>query len=149
MNIMIPIPVSKSLPEIKEGELFGPCVIVRYINEKVSPDYSALAFAYCDLSGRWQDAEPHPEPYWIDEKTRITAEKLFFPTGANTVVEWYKEVELESLFPDSDKSYDCAKAAAENKINGIFLHQEGQTFFKNYLIRKINGNGNGNGKNHT
>lgn len=128
MKILIPVPVSKSLPEIKEGEPFSGCVIVRYTNKHVTPDYSALAFAFCDKSGRWEDATPEQR-----EK---------FECG-NTVIEWYKEVEIESLFPDKDTSYDYARNAAENKINGIVLHQEGQSAFKNHLLRKLNGNGNG------
>ncbi len=129
-KILIPIAVSKALPEIPEGELSSACVIVRYTNKHVSDDYTGMSVAYCDHDGRWEDAYPEQR-----EK---------FDGRTNTVVEWYKEVELESLFPDKDQSYDCAKNAAENKINGIFLHQEGQTYFKNFILKKLNGNGNNN-----
>ena len=126
MNILVPIAVSKKLPEIQEGELFTPCVIVRYVNKKVSEDYSALSFAYCDESGRWEDAQPEQR-----EK---------FNTGGNEVVEWYKEVELESLFPDDAQAECASKNASDNRINMMMMHQEGQNFFKNHLLKKINGN---------
>jgi hypothetical protein len=125
-KILIPIPVNKRLPEIKAGESFSGCVIVRFINKKVSDDFSALTFAYCDSSGKWEDAMPKNEKFI-----------RFKPEGAHEVVEWYQETELESLFPDKDISYNVANNASENRINGTMLHQEGQTFVQNHILKEI------------
>lgn len=122
-KILIPILVTKRLPEIKEGEPFSGAVIVRYVNPKVSPEFSALLFAYCDQSGRWDCAVPD--------------NPLEFSESRNKVIEWYEEIELESLFPDSDISYNVAENASGKRINGTVLHQEGQNFFKNHLLKQL------------
>jgi|WetSurMetagenome_2_1015567.scaffolds.fasta_scaffold60270_2 hypothetical protein len=124
MKILIPVPVEKRLPEIKEGELFSATVLVHYTNPKVDPKWNALHFAYCDASGRWEDAMPC-------EKMKI------FGNDSNKVIEWFEEREAESLFPDADKSYLIAKNATNDSIPGIAIHQEGQNFNKNYFLREL------------
>jgi hypothetical protein len=126
MKILIPIPVERRLPAIPEGELFSPCVLVRFINKTIGEDYSAQSFAYCDAAGKWEEAEP--------EGALLP---FTFSPDRNKVVEWYEEKELESLFPDDNTSYNVAQSASGDRIRGITLHQEGQTFLKNHLLRQL------------
>jgi hypothetical protein len=123
MKILIPIPVERRLPAFEEGQLFSNAVIVRYINKKVAPDFSAQAFAFCDKSGRWQDATPEDHIQ-------------FKPEGSNEVVEWYEEIEFNTLFPDDETSYRVATNAGNGIIWKTAIHQEGQDFVKNYALRQ-------------
>lgn len=123
MNILIPIPVERRLPKFEEGQPFSNAVLVRFINKGVAPDFSAQAFAYCDKSGRWQDATP---------------EDLiqFKPEGSCEVVEWYEERPFGSLLPDDETSYRVAQNAGNGIIWKTAIHQEGQDYVKNYAIRQ-------------
>jgi hypothetical protein len=123
-KILIPIPVERRLPQFEEGQPFSNTVIVRYINKRTAPDFSALAFAYCDKLGGWYDASP---------------ESLieFKPEGSNEVVEWYEEKDLEELFPDDETSYRTAQNAGNGIIWKNAIHQEGQDFVKNFVRRQL------------
>lgn len=127
MKIFIPVSVTKRLPEIPDGEFAGPCVIVRYVNKNVSESFNALAFAYCDRAGRWEDAMPK----------EIGKSVQFAPYSNNEVIEWFDEVELESLFPEKEHSSFVANNASNGRINGAILHQEGQDFIKNFIVKQI------------
>jgi hypothetical protein len=50
---------------------------------------------------------------------------------------WFKATDLESLFPDNDLSYNVADSASQGRIAGITMHQEGQNFFKNHILRQL------------
>jgi hypothetical protein len=123
-KILVPVPVSKRLPEIKDAGLSGT-VIVRYVNEKVSKEFSGMAFAYRDESGRWEESDKPDKPI------------LFEPQGSNKVIEWFEEKELESLFPDEDKAHNVAESASQGWLANKTCHLEGQIFFKNYILREL------------
>ena len=130
MKILVPIPVDKRLPEFPtpvypESGQFSKCVIVLYVNKKVSETWSATTFAYCDKSGRWEYGLPPGNVIEFSERS------------GNKVVEWYDEIELESLFPDDDLANKVATNASDNRIHGTLLHQEGQAFFKNHLLKNL------------
>jgi hypothetical protein len=67
----------------------------------------------------------------------VSHEGVWVNKEKKRVVEWYEEIEMESLFPDDEKSYNVAIAASGDRINGTMLHQEGQNFFKNHILRKL------------
>lgn len=123
-KILRPLLVSKRLPEIKEFDIFSSTVLVRFISPKIGPQFNGNCFAYCDKKGQWEDADVINK-YEFNEETKTI------------VVEWYEEIQIESLFPDDDKSYNVAKNASGNRIAGISLHQEGQTFFKTHLLKEL------------
>jgi hypothetical protein len=123
MKILRPVLVEKRLPAIEKNDFLSPTVLIRFVNPDLGPNWSCQCFAYCDSSGRWEDAEPF--------------NKYKFDNGITKVVEWYEEIEIESLFPDTDNSYNVAKAAADNRIAGITLHQEGQDFLKNHILKQL------------
>lgn len=127
MKILVPVPATKRLPEIPENEFFGPCVIVRYVNPTVSEQFNALAFAYPDQEGRWEDAMPKE----IGKSIR------FHPFSNNMVVEWYEEIEAEAMFPDKDTAYNVAENASGKRIHGTMMHQEGQDYIKNFILKKL------------
>jgi hypothetical protein len=125
MKILIPVPVAKRLPNIKEGELFSPSVIITFYKASLGMEYQVKAFAYCDPYKDWYDATP-------DEKY------IFSRIGGNIVLEWYEEVEVDSLFPDDNKAYAVAEAASNGKFDRTTFHQEGQTYLKNYFLKALN-----------
>lgn len=59
------------------------------------------------------------------------------PNNNLKITYWYEEIEIESLFPSDEKSYNVASAASGDRINGTMLHQEGQSFLKNHILRKL------------
>lgn len=127
MNILIPVDPDRRLPALikdPDGFLeFSGTVVVKYVNPKLSPDFSALSFAYYNHRDKcWENALP---------------EDFGFKNKNNKIVEWYEEAELESLLPDDDTSYRAASAAGNGSSFKIFLHQEGQTFLKNHLLKSI------------
>ncbi len=125
-KILIPIPVERRLPAFEENQPFSNAVIVRYINKGVAPDFSAQCFAFCDKSGKWDSADPY------------AAEGILFkPEGSNEVIEWYEEIEFNSLFPDDETSYRTAQNAGNGIIWKNAIHQEGQDFVKNYARRQL------------
>lgn len=53
------------------------------------------------------------------------------------IVQWYEQIELESLLPDEDTGYKTAEAASNNQIIKTMFHQEGQSYIRNYLIKML------------
>jgi len=127
MKILRPVPVEKRLPAIEPEELFSPAVIVDYdTNTSVVADIHK-AFAYCDKNGHWHDAMAFEADILIN----------FFPYGKCQVIQWYEEIEIESLFPDDKSSSTAAVNASGKSFAKTLSHQEGQTYFQNYLLKKL------------
>jgi len=129
MKILVPIPAEKRLPGIANNNVLNLSspVIVRYVNPNISESFSALTFAYYD----------HDDKYWQNTLTIVKNDDHSLENKDNKVIEWYEEIELESLFPDDEKSYNAAKAATNGSSFKTFIHQEGQSFFKNHIIRTL------------
>lgn len=128
MNILLPIDPAISKPNKASAKLcYSERIVVKYSDEELNENF---ALAYYDYATeRW---------YLFNmDGTRISNPKNFYTNRLLKVIEWYKEVQLESLFPDDDTSYNAAKAAGNETSYKTFLHQEGQSFFKNSLLRAI------------
>lgn len=106
-KILRPVPVDKRLPEIPKGELASAVVLIIYSNES-----APSTFSFVDHSGKWLNPE-------------------------KTVTHWYEEIEIESLFPDDEKAYRVASTAGNGTIYKTALHQEGQDFVKNHILREL------------
>lgn len=128
-KILIPVDPSIRKPVIIKDILLcvkrrvSGIVIVRYINKIVSESFSELSLAYFD----------YEDNIW----RRDILGDSFFQDKNNQVTKWYEEIEIESLFPDEDLSYHVAQAAANNHMERTIIHQEGQSFFKNYIIKQL------------
>jgi hypothetical protein len=114
MKILRPVPASKRQPVIKQGDFTSDWFWVRF---KMDDGSWLRMLAYCDIEGNWSDDCTN---YFSD-----------------TAIEWYEEIEIESLFPDEDKSYKAAQSAADGLFHKTIMHQEGQTYFKNYLLKEL------------
>jgi hypothetical protein len=125
--ILRPVDPAKRLPQqitdnpmMKGVNASGP-VLVTYVNGSISERFSAQILAY----------------YMHDHKRWIGASDNIFDNKNNVVREWFEEITIESLFPDDDMAYNVASNAAGGTIYKIGLHQEGQTFFKNQLLKNL------------
>lgn len=97
-------------------------VIVRYRNKKSPGSFSSLTLAYFN----------HTEQVWEN----ATGDS-FFKDPCYQVIEWFEEIEIESLFPNDHDSYLAAAAACKSKFPQTSYHQEGQAYSQNYLLRKL------------
>jgi hypothetical protein len=73
--------------------------------------------------------------YYSDVNDWVDSYKV--PLLSNSVVSWFEEVEIESLFPDEETGYKAAENASNKQIQKSFMHMEGQTYFKNYLLKQL------------
>jgi hypothetical protein len=130
MNIILrPVDPAKRLPDtiidnLIEGLKTSEPVLVTYVNGSISERFAARTIAcFVYDESRWRDVMPGEEDVFRNENYRVK--------------EWFEEVTIESLFPDDDLAYHAARSAGNNLIYKIELHQEGQTFFKNHLLKNL------------
>ena len=128
--ILRPVDSAKRLPgpiadnPWMEGLKASEPVIVTYVNGSISERFAGRTIAcYVYDESRWREIMPIGEDVFRDEN--------------NCVKEWFEEVTIESLFPDDDLAYHAARSAGNGLIYKIELHQEGQTFFKNHLLKNL------------
>ena len=108
-KVLRPVQVNRRLPKP------GIPVLLQYqISGLVE---QSLIYGHCDSTGDW-DLYVHPQ-------------------SDKTVVAWYEEIEIESLFPDDDKGYKAAEEAADGLFHKTLMHQEGQNYFKNYILKEL------------
>ena len=106
-----------------DGLKLSGTVIVRYINKSVSESFSALAFAFFN----------HPDNIWENSEP----DQNFLRNKSNQIIEWYEEIEIESLFPDEEHSLFVARNASDGNFQKQMSHQEGQSFFKNQILKML------------
>jgi hypothetical protein len=108
-RILRPVLVNKRLPK---PEI--PVLVQYQVSGLVE---LSLIYGHCDSTGHW-NLYVHPQ-------------------SDKTVVAWYEEIEIESLSPNEDKSYKAANAAADGLFHKTIMHQEGQTYFKNHILKEL------------
>jgi len=113
MKILRPVPANKRLPAISEGvACIGPILVNCKINNKIIKSYIIFTQAGWDMVGYDRNVE-------------------------REVIEWYEEIEIESLFPDEDKIYNAGEAATNKQYLKTIFFQEGSSYFKNYILKKL------------
>lgn len=50
---------------------------------------------------------------------------------------WFEKITIELLFPSDEIAYKAAYNASNGSIALISSHQEGQIYFKNYILRQL------------
>lgn len=131
MKILRPVDAEKRKPDPENGNsmftrvtntIVSGIVIIRYRNKKIPGSFSSLTLAYFN----------HTEQIWEN-----AAGDSFFKDHCYQVIEWFEEIEIESLFPNENLSYQVAQAACKSSDRNIAYHQEGQIFLKNHLLKEL------------
>jgi hypothetical protein len=118
MKILRPVDPAKKLPEIKKSHATSQRVYVKISNG----NEELMSIAFLNYLSAWKDPD-----HFI----------LFYPDSEWKIITWYEEVELTSFFPDDESAYNAASNAGNGTIYKIGLHQEGQTYFKNQLLKNL------------